>query len=123
MKIKLTFFVCFFFFHYSTFNNNRERISESITDSIRALLLEIAGYNIQVFEFIGGEHTSKNVMITAVLNKENVNDNENNNKDEEMVSQSQQHANDTKIDRLKYLASSHGIKEHKLANWMGISLE
>lgn len=121
MKIKLTFVVCFFF-HYSTFNNNRERISESITDSIRALLLEIAGYNIQVFEFIGGEHTSKNVMITAVLNNENVNDNKNNNKDEEMVSQSQQH-DDTKIDRLKYLASSHGIKEHKLANWMGISLE
>ena len=44
----------------------RERHTEIVTDAMRAMLLEIAGYDTQVFEFIGGEHTAKNVMITAV---------------------------------------------------------
>ena len=37
-----------------------------VTDSIRALLLKKCGYTTTVFEFIGGEHTAKNVMIAAV---------------------------------------------------------
>ena len=44
----------------------RERTAEMLTDAMRALLLEMAGYEVSVFEFIGGEHTAKNVMITAV---------------------------------------------------------
>ena len=44
----------------------RERESEMVTDSIRALLLEKCGYTTTVFEFVGGEHTAKNVMIAAV---------------------------------------------------------
>ena len=44
----------------------RERQSEMVTDSIRALLLQKCGYTTTVFEFIGGEHTAKNVMIAAV---------------------------------------------------------
>ena len=44
----------------------RERQSEMVTDSIRALLLKKCGYTTTVFEFIGGEHTAKNVMIAAV---------------------------------------------------------
>ena len=43
----------------------RERMAEMATDAIRGLLLEIAGYDVRVFEFIGGEHTAKNVMIAA----------------------------------------------------------
>ena len=43
-----------------------ERQAELITDSIRALLLEAHGYETKVFEFIGSEHTGKNLMITAV---------------------------------------------------------
>ena len=35
----------------------RERLSEMVTDTARALLLEIAGYQTNVFEFVGGEHT------------------------------------------------------------------
>jgi protein-L-isoaspartate O-methyltransferase len=35
----------------------RERMAEMVTDTCRALLLEIAGYDTNVFEFIGGEHT------------------------------------------------------------------
>jgi SAM-dependent methyltransferase len=48
----------------------RERMAETVTDSLRALLLEYSGYKVQVFEFIGGEHTSKNVMITAVKTRQ-----------------------------------------------------
>ena len=43
----------------------RERATETVTDSLRAILLEIAGYQTSCFEFVGGEHTAKNVMITA----------------------------------------------------------
>ncbi|MEM6397936.1 MAG: SAM-dependent methyltransferase [Bacteroidota bacterium] len=42
-----------------------ERQSEMLTDAIRALALEAAGYRTKVFEFIPLEHTAKNVMITA----------------------------------------------------------
>jgi SAM-dependent methyltransferase len=40
--------------------------SDMITDSLRALLLEEAGYRVNVFEFISLEHTDKNKMISAV---------------------------------------------------------
>ncbi|MDT7808338.1 MAG: hypothetical protein QOJ70_2151 [Acidobacteriota bacterium] len=43
-----------------------EREAESVTDSLRALLLESAGYSVKVFEFISTEHTRKNTMIAAV---------------------------------------------------------
>ena len=78
----------------------RERLSETVTDSLRALLLERAGYKVQVFEFIGGEHTSKNVMITAVKNHRHT-------KDVESIQ-----------NRIQSLASFHGIQEQKLSNWM-----
>lgn len=45
-----------------------EREAEMVTDGIRALILEYFGYTTKVFEFIGGEHTAKNVMITATRN-------------------------------------------------------
>lgn len=80
----------------------RERIAESVTDSIRALLLEIAGYDVQVFEFIGGEHTSKNVMITAVKK-----------------GKPSKVKLDLLRDRLHSLASLHGIETQTLGNWMG----
>jgi SAM-dependent methyltransferase len=44
----------------------QERHAEFVTDSLRALLLEWAGYKTKVFEFISSEHTSKNLMITAI---------------------------------------------------------
>ncbi|HEX8117702.1 MAG TPA: SAM-dependent methyltransferase, partial [Pyrinomonadaceae bacterium] len=42
-----------------------EREAESVTDSLRALLLESAGYRVKVFEFVSTEHTRKNTMIAA----------------------------------------------------------
>lgn len=43
-----------------------ERAAEALTDSLRALLLEYAGYEVKVFEFISTEHTRKNTMIAAI---------------------------------------------------------
>ena len=83
-------------------NIYKERVAETVTDSIRALLLEIADYDVQVFEFIGGEHTSKNVMITAVKRRK-----------PRTTAQKEQ----LKI-RLKYLAEMHGIERQKLADLM-----
>ncbi|MEY2876191.1 MAG: hypothetical protein RLZZ373_3562 [Pseudomonadota bacterium] len=40
--------------------------AEMVTDSLRALLLDAAGYDTQVFEFVSLEHTNKNKMILAV---------------------------------------------------------
>ena len=40
--------------------------AEMVTDSLRALLLEVMGYDTQVIEFIALEHTSKNKMVLAV---------------------------------------------------------
>jgi SAM-dependent methyltransferase len=43
-----------------------EREAEAVTDSLRALLLEAAGYKVKVFEFVSTEHTRKNTMIAGV---------------------------------------------------------
>jgi hypothetical protein len=43
-----------------------EREAESLTDAIRALILEKSGYSARIFEFVGSEHTQKNNMIVAV---------------------------------------------------------
>ena len=37
-----------------------------LTDGLRAMLLDAAGYDTQVFEFISLEHTNKNKMILAI---------------------------------------------------------
>ncbi|WP_438483209.1 class I SAM-dependent methyltransferase [Oleiharenicola lentus] len=44
----------------------QERHAEFATDALRALLLEWAGYDTKVFEFISTEHTARNLMITAI---------------------------------------------------------
>lgn len=47
----------------------REQFSALTTDLMRALLLEEAGYKVQVLEFIDIEHTAKNLLIRAVKRK------------------------------------------------------
>jgi SAM-dependent methyltransferase len=42
-----------------------ERTAETITDGLRALLLEKSGYETKLFEFIATEHTPKNNMIVG----------------------------------------------------------
>lgn len=43
-----------------------ERMAEWVTDGLRTLVLEWAGYRTKVIEFVSGEHTAKNVMLAAV---------------------------------------------------------
>jgi SAM-dependent methyltransferase len=49
-----------------------ERQAETITDGLRALLLEVSGYKTKVFEFISSEHTSKNMMIVGVKHEKTI---------------------------------------------------
>ena len=84
----------------------RERISETVTDSLRALFLELAHYDVQVFEFIGGEHTAKNVMITAKKRKRK---------------RSEKNLNEIRS-RIHSLAALHGVKHQKLGQWMNETL-
>lgn len=44
----------------------KERLADLITDGLRAQLLRMSGYRVEVIEFIGGEHTPRNIMIRAV---------------------------------------------------------
>jgi hypothetical protein len=44
----------------------RERLGDLITDSLRIQLMKLAGYRVDAIEFIGGEHTPRNLMIRAV---------------------------------------------------------
>jgi hypothetical protein len=43
----------------------RERFVAEVTDAARARLLELAGYDVQVLEFVALEHTPKNVLLRA----------------------------------------------------------
>jgi hypothetical protein len=45
----------------------KERFASLATDSIRAELLGLVGYEAQLLEFIDLEHTPKNIMIRAYL--------------------------------------------------------
>ena len=50
-----------------------ERTAETITDGLRALLLEKSGYSTKLFEFIATEHTPKNNMLVGTKLQKPVN--------------------------------------------------
>lgn len=53
----------------SPFGNHgilQERFSSLATDALRALALELCGFNTKVMEFIDMEHTPKNILIKAI---------------------------------------------------------
>ena len=81
----------------------RERQAEFVTDALRAALLEWAGYDTKVFEFISTEHTAKNLMIAAVRRR-----------------------NPTRPDdeaaRVRDLAAFYGIHSQRLAGRLGFDL-
>ncbi len=80
-----------------------ERQAEFVTDALRALLLEWAGYRTKVMEFISTEHTAKNTMITAVKGREK--------EDPQLAG------------RIRALAGFYGIKRQALAEHLGFSLQ
>jgi SAM-dependent methyltransferase len=43
----------------------KERFAAEVTDAARARLLELAGYDVKVVEFVALEHTPKNVLLRA----------------------------------------------------------
>ena len=45
----------------------KDKFTELLTDGLRGLKLEAAGYDVNMIEFTSLEHTSKNIMIKAVL--------------------------------------------------------
>jgi SAM-dependent methyltransferase len=74
-----------------------ERAAESITDGLRALLLEKSGYQTKLFEFISTEHTPKNNMIVGTKQKKK--------------------PDAAKFDaEVKAIKDFYGIKEQKLEN-------
>jgi SAM-dependent methyltransferase len=44
----------------------RERFADVLTDGLRALLLRLVGYRVDVVEFVSTEHSARNVAIRAV---------------------------------------------------------
>jgi SAM-dependent methyltransferase len=81
----------------------RQRWAATLTDSLRVILLELAGYQVQVLEFVQTADTPQNVMITA-------------------VKQGKAHRPEDVRKRLMDLAEMHGVEHQALASWMGESL-
>ena len=88
----------------STFKHGilRERQAEFVTDSLRAALLEWAGYDTSVFEFTSTEHTAKNLMIAAVRRGKP--------------------ASEAAGKRVRALASMYGIRSQRLAQSLRFDL-
>lgn len=74
-----------------------EREAESITDGLRALLLEKSGYSTKLFEFVSTEHTPKNNMIVGTK--------QNKKPDAEKFDE-----------QVKAIKDFYGIKEQRLEN-------
>ncbi|MBM3872850.1 MAG: SAM-dependent methyltransferase [Verrucomicrobia bacterium] len=80
----------------------REREAEFVTDALRALLLEWAGYRTKVFEFISTEHTPKNVMIAAIRTRPA--------------------GDEDRRREIEAFAAFYGIREQALARHLGLAL-
>lgn len=81
----------------------RERQAEFVTDALRAALLEWAGYDTKVFEFISTEHTAKNLMIAAVKRARSTD-------------------REGRAQRVRELAAFYGIRSQRLAGQLGFEL-
>ncbi|MDO8545587.1 MAG: SAM-dependent methyltransferase [Opitutaceae bacterium] len=82
----------------------QERQAEFVTDALRAMLLEWAGFRTRVLEFISTEHTAKNLMITATRARPP------GSVDDEMARQ------------IRALAEFFGIRRQRLASALEFSL-
>jgi len=79
-----------------------ERHAELVTDEIRSLILEYFGYKTKVFEFIGHEHTAKNIMITAEKSDSEI--------DKQAI-----------LEEINAIKSLYGIKQHFLEKLLDIN--
>ena len=44
----------------------RERFADTLTDAVRASLLRLQGYRVDVMQFVGSKHTPRNTLLRAV---------------------------------------------------------
>jgi SAM-dependent methyltransferase len=44
----------------------RERFADTLTDGLRASLLRLAGYRVDVMQFVGSQHTPRNTLLRAI---------------------------------------------------------
>jgi hypothetical protein len=44
----------------------RERLADTLTDGVRASLLRLEGYRVDVMQFVESQHTPRNTMLRAV---------------------------------------------------------
>src|SRR5262249_55432497 len=44
----------------------RERFADTLTDGLRASLLRLEGYRVDVMQFVGSQHTPRNTLLRAV---------------------------------------------------------
>jgi SAM-dependent methyltransferase len=44
----------------------RERFADTLTDALRASILRLLGYRVDVVEFVGSQHTPRNTLLRAV---------------------------------------------------------
>ena len=80
-----------------------ERYAEFVTDALRAALLEWAGYEARVFEFVSAEHTARNLMIAAIKRRP--------------AGEAAAGA------RVRELVSAHGIRHQQLAKALGFEFK
>ena len=81
-----------------------ERMAEWLTEGLRALYLEAAGYRVKILEFISTEHTAKNLMIAGVRVR------------------GPGHVDDAQAQRIRKFAAFYGIKTQALARHLGFEL-
>ncbi len=81
-----------------------ERHAEFVTDALRVLLLEWAGYTTKAFEFISTEHTAKNLMIAATRRTDGA------------------LKTDTAAQAVRELAAFYGVRTHALARHLNFAL-
>jgi len=90
----------------------RERESEMVTDAVRTLLMEMAGYDVSVVEFVAGEHTAKNVMLAAVKRRTGTSRQTNTGTGVDA---------ETSAERARQLMATFGVKHLKLATLLGVA--
>ena len=79
------------------------REAEFVTDALRAALLDRAGYDTRVFEFISTEHTGKNLMIAGLKRR--------------IAGPTAEPER-----QIRELAAFYGIRSHRLAQHLGLGL-
>jgi hypothetical protein len=103
-----------------------ERQAEFATDALRAALLEWAGYETKVFEFISTEHTAKNLMIAATKRTGHRSPNHLVSRPSGTLSSASSGGEEVRREstrKVRELAALYGIRAQRLASNLGFPLD